>query len=75
MLANLVWLFPAHRQLHAENTRLAAELAEAHRIIGSGKLFNLEEAMASYNETVLQEKPWPDNRVPDDAWLTPGDNR
>ena len=73
MLANLVWLFPAYRRLYEENVILTTALTEANRIISEGKAFNLDDALATYNERILQEAPFPDGKIPDHVWLTPGE--
>jgi hypothetical protein len=74
VLSNLVWLFPAHRELHKRVVFLEGALEQAMRAVQNSAV-NIDEALATYNERVLQEIPYDGGKVPDDAWLTPGDNR
>lgn len=72
MLDSLVWLFPAHREAQARIAFLEQQLEIAHRALVEGQSAqNVAQWMTEYAEKVLTEQPFPDGKVPENAWLTP----
>lgn len=74
-LTNLLWLFADYREL-------VSVLQEKDRIIRDleTQLANrgprtIEDLITSYQNDTLQERPFPDGKIPDEMWLTPVDDR
>lgn len=74
MLSDLVWLFPAHRQLHAEVVALRQVVADLERQIAVSPA-NPTDLIRRYTDEVLSEQPFTDGKIPDELWLTPVDDR
>ena len=79
ILRNLVWLFQAHRDLYHENVELKALLVSKDHTIETLEIAlrtqpDMTSVLKDFQDRVLTDQPYPDGKVPDDAWLTPGDN-
>lgn len=95
-MRNLVWLFPAHRELHAGYTEMkttleiltdrclrteednkklvsALEKLQAYVANNPSHMEGIVDLFQRYQEKVLQDLPYDNNRIPDSAWLTPGE--
>lgn len=75
MLGNLVWLFREHREVYQEVERLRRVVDDLERQLALASLPSAEVAgdfLKQYVDSILVEEPYPDNKIPDVAWLTPG---
>lgn len=82
----IIWLFKEHRDLYDENFHLKQMLhdtiAETNLAIANKDRtiadleYQLKQKPAldipSLVEELFQDRPYEDGRIPDDAWLTPG---
>lgn len=69
MLSNLLWLFKDYREAKDQIAYLQkyAESLEA-------ALKQSPNLVDTYTKQVLVDEPFPDGRIPDDVWLSPGEN-
>ena len=74
MFSSLVWLFPEYRRVVLENQNLIALNQALSHQIANGPV-DMSRLMDDYSNKVLQEDPFIDGKVPDELWLTPGDDR
>lgn len=60
----------------ADNKRLAESVAalNAHVAANPSHLSGMMDVFNKYQEHVLQEQPFKDNAIPDDMWLTAGED-
>lgn len=85
MLDNIVWLFPAYRRqeqrareleeraksMEVLAERLQLRVAELeHQLLQTGGS-TFENFFKGFRDNILSEEPYPDNKIPDNAWLTP----
>ena len=85
MLDNIVWLFPAHRIMaqrardfeeRAKSMEVLAEqlqsrVAELETRVTQGSGDDFESFFKNFRDNILAEQPYPDNKIPENAWLTP----
>lgn len=74
MFDSIVWLFPQYRRLYQENLKLSQALESAIKQLEQAPA-NLDQLLSTYNERVLQELPYEGGKIPDNVWLTPGEDR
>ena len=58
-------------ELSADNSALVARVHELEQYILANQ--NPLDTFERYQKQILQEEPWEDGKIPDNAWLTPGD--
>lgn len=80
-LGNLVWLFREHRDLHAAYTATRTQMLLLEQTIADLEAQlrrqappSVDNLLENHRQNVLREEPFPDGKVPDGFWLTPGDN-
>mgnify|MGYP001599400350 CR=1 FL=1 len=74
MLSNLVWLFPAYRELYEENVILQQRLQATLQALEQRPSTDAGDLINEFQDKILQDLPFPDGKIPDTVWLTPGEN-
>lgn len=77
MFASLVWMFQEHRDLYLECERLRRVTDDLERQLAMKVDITpavTGDFLKNYVDTVLKEDAFPDNKIPDSFWLTPGEN-
>lgn len=69
----LVWLFAAHRDLWLENQRLLRLIADLEYQLNRPPE-GVEGWLKQHQDEVLQEVPFKDGKIPNEMWLTPGED-
>lgn len=74
---SFLWMFQSFRDLWQENQRLLRVVSDLeHQLERKIQLDpNVNEVFRKYQEEALQEIPYEGGKIPDDVWLTPGDER
>ena len=71
---NANWLLAEYRRLLIENRTLRALVIDPPISSSSLPLTPAPEtALQQFQESILVDVPYPDNTVPETAWLTPGE--
>ena len=77
MIKNLVWLFSEHRLVVQQNAELQRaieglarqlEAALARVNVGGSDVTSM---LQNFQDQILVDEPFKDNRIPEDAYLTP----
>lgn len=73
MFRGLVWLFPEYREALQRIVVLEHIISnlEKQLRLPPANIENMELALQDFNDTVLAEQPFPDNKVPEKFYLTP----
>lgn len=73
---HLVWLFPQYRQLVLEREYLLRTIADLEQQLQQRPQPDavMVDMIKKYQDEVLVEQPFPDGIVPDNMWLTLGEN-
>ena len=72
---NLVWLFQAHRDMYEHLLAVQALLEHKQKQIDDLEVQLAKKPVLdipSLVEELFQDQPYNDGRIPDTAWLTPG---
>ena len=78
-MSKLVWLFSEYRDLVARNYALAQELLRLQAVIEQYEKLptqsvstSVDSLLKEFQDMILAEQPYPDNKIPESAYLTPG---
>ena len=74
-VSRLVWLFSEHRELNSECERLRRVINDLEHQLAQkpAPLAPQGDFIKQFVDTVLQDEPFPDNKIPEGVWLTPED--
>lgn len=73
-LSSVVWLFSEHRELYQEVERLRRVVDDLERQLAMKPAEVTGDFLNELSDKILQDLPFPNNVIPDDYWLTPGEN-
>ena len=75
-LSSFCWLFKDHRDLWAENHRLLGIIRDLEYQLTAKMSSDVASTtlIKQYQDEVLVELPYPDGKIPTNAWLTPGED-
>lgn len=60
-------------RLEEDNKRLTEALEKAMVYVQAGHSKSPVDLFEQYQKQILQDEPYVDGKIPDNAWLTPGD--
>lgn len=71
---NVLWLFPAYREVVMQRDQLLRVVEDLERHIAS-RPADATDLVRKYQDEILVEQPFPGGKIPDTLWLTPPDDR
>lgn len=79
-MSNLVWLFSGYREAiqkiqdqELEILKLKLVIDQLSKTMPTTSPASVESLLKEFQDMILSEQPYPDGKIPENAYLTPGE--